>query len=452
MAMNRIQFQAGLSMAECFERYGTEPLCTAAPERARWPDGFRSPRCGGAAHCILHRGARKLFQCNACRHQASLIAGTVSQGTKLALTVWFLAIYLISQAKTGLSALALKRHLGVGYPTASLIHHKVMQAMAAREAHYVLAGQVQVDDAYLGGERSGGKAGRGSENKIPFVAAISLSDDGRPLRAKLSPVPGFNPRMAALSIAGALGGMLVPAALYLLLQSGQPGATGWGTVMATDTAFVVLAVDASGIHATITGVILGLMTPARRWVNDERLYAILDEVVAHPAGDHGSGDTKDRATLQVAEIAAREDLSPVEWLEFALHPWVGFVIMPLFAFGNAGLPLSLSDLGNSVTVAVFVGFALGKPIGVFTFSWLAVRSGIALRPADLDWRLLAGGALLAGIGFTMALFVANLAFSSSLIDSAKLGIFLASVVSAVAGFALLTWLPTRSRHPPLARS
>ena len=145
--------------------------------------------------------------------------------------------------------------------------------------------------------------------------------------------------MAALSIAGALGGMLVPAALYLLLQSGQPGATGWGTVMATDTAFVVLAVDASGIHATITGVILGLMTPARRLVNDERLYAILDEVVAHPAGDHGSGDTKDRATLQVAEIATREDLSPVEWLEFALHPWVGFVIMPLFAFGNAGLPL-----------------------------------------------------------------------------------------------------------------
>jgi len=115
----------------------------------------------------------------------------VFQGTKLALTVWFLAIYLISQAKTGLSALALKRHLGVGYPTAWLIHHKVMQAMAAREAHYVLAGQVQVDAAYLGGERSGGKAGRGSENKIPFVATISLSDDGHPLRPKLSPLPGF---------------------------------------------------------------------------------------------------------------------------------------------------------------------------------------------------------------------------------------------------------------------
>ena len=191
MAMNRIQFQAGLSMAAFFGRYGTEALCTAALERARWPGGFRCPRCGGAAHCILRGGARKVFQCNACRQQTSLIAGTVFQGTKLPLTVWFLALYLLSQAKTGLSALALKRHLGVSYPTAWLIHHKVMQAMAARDAHYVLAGQVQVDDTYLGGERSGGKAGRGSENKIPFVAAVSLSDDGHPLRAKLSPVPGF---------------------------------------------------------------------------------------------------------------------------------------------------------------------------------------------------------------------------------------------------------------------
>ena len=191
MAMNRIQFQAGLSMSAFFERYGTGSLCAAALERARWPDGFRCPCCGGAAHCLLRGGARKVFQCNACRHQTSLIAGTVLQGTKLPLTVWFLALYLLSQAKTGLSALALKRHLGVSYPTAWLIHHKVMQAMAERDARYVLAGQVQVDDAYLGGERSGGKAGRGSENKIPFVATVSLSDDGHPLRAKLSPVPAF---------------------------------------------------------------------------------------------------------------------------------------------------------------------------------------------------------------------------------------------------------------------
>ncbi|HEX5220516.1 MAG TPA: Na+/H+ antiporter NhaA [Verrucomicrobiae bacterium] len=329
-----------------------------------------------------------------------------------------------------------------------------------------------------------------------------------------------NPRMAALSIAGALGGMLVPAALYLMLQSGRPGVIGWGTVMATDTAFVIgclalmgsripqslrvfmlslaivddigailvvaigyssniswvalalaaggigivhamaragvrifpiyflagvliwIAVDASGIHATITGVILGLMTPARRWVSDERLYAILDQVVAHPPGDEGSGDTKDRRTLQAAEIAARETLSPVERLEIGLHPWVGFVIMPFFAFANAGLPLSLSDLNDSVTLAVFVGFAFGKPVGVLGFTWLAVRLGlVAIRPADLSWRLLVGGGLLAGIGFTMALFIANQAFDESLIGSAKLGIFLASAASAAASLTLLWWLP-----------
>ena len=191
MAMNRIQFQRGLSMPEFLERYGVESQCAVALEKARWPNGFCCPRCGSAAHCVLRASTHKVFQCNDCRHQTSLIAGTVMQGTKLTLTVWFLAIYLISQAKTGLSALALRRQLGVSYPTAWLVHHKLMQAMAEREERYVLEGQVQVDDAYLGGERSGGKVGRGSENKVPFVAAVSLSEDGHPLRTKLTPVPGF---------------------------------------------------------------------------------------------------------------------------------------------------------------------------------------------------------------------------------------------------------------------
>ena len=191
MAMNRIQFQPGLSMSEFFKLYGTELQCAAALEKVRWPSGFCCPRCGSAAHCVLRGGTHKVSQCNACRYQTSLIAGTVMQGTKLALTVWFLAIYLISQAKTGLSALALSRHLGVSYPTAWLVQHKLMQAMAAREERYRLEGQIQVDDAYLGGERSGGKVGRGSENKVPFVAAVSLSEEGHPLYTKLTPVPGF---------------------------------------------------------------------------------------------------------------------------------------------------------------------------------------------------------------------------------------------------------------------
>lgn len=327
-----------------------------------------------------------------------------------------------------------------------------------------------------------------------------------------------DPRTATLSIAGALGGMLVPAAFYLMLQLDQPGENGWGTVMATDTAFVIgclallgsripqslrvfmlslaivddvgailvvaigysdfidwkmlsmagagfllvrlmaivgirnfpayfvtgaliwLAVDASGIHATITGVILGLMTPARRWVSDNRLYAILNQVISHPTSQESVGHTKDRDTLQMAEIAARETLSPVERLEIGLHPWVGFVVMPLFALANAGMLISLEDMANPVAVAVFVGFTLGKPVGVFAFSWMAVRAGIASLPPELNWRLVAGGGLLAGIGFTMALFIADIAFSPDLINGAKLGIFLASVSSAIAGLAWLLWL------------
>ena len=119
------------------------------------------------------------------------VTGTLFQNTHLALSIWFLAIYLVSQAKTGLSALDLKRQLGVSYPTACLIQQKLMQAMVERDAQYTLSGDVQVDDAYLGGELAGGMAGRGSENKVPFVAAISLSAKGRPLYIKMAPIPDF---------------------------------------------------------------------------------------------------------------------------------------------------------------------------------------------------------------------------------------------------------------------
>ena len=191
MSINRIQFQIGMSMPEFLKKFGTETQCEVALEQVRWPQGFVCPCCSETGHSVFIVGAHKMFQCKACRRQASLTAGTLFQGTKLPLTTWFLAIYLISQAKTGLSALALKRYLGVRYPTAWLIQHKLMQAMSERETKYILDGSVQVDDAYLGGERNGGKVGRGSENKVPFVAAVSLDDNGNPLRIKLSPVSGF---------------------------------------------------------------------------------------------------------------------------------------------------------------------------------------------------------------------------------------------------------------------
>ena len=189
MAYNPIQFQRGMSLPEFLQCFGTEAACGEAVRRARWPDGFVCPRCGGSNHCIIVGAGRSLFQCHACHRQTSLTAGTLFDSTKLPLTRWFLAIYLISQAKTGLSALELKRDIGVSYPTAWLMHHKIMSAMAAREAQHRLSGDVQVDDAYLGGERAGGKPGRGSENKVPIVAAVSLTEDGHPRFAKITPVP-----------------------------------------------------------------------------------------------------------------------------------------------------------------------------------------------------------------------------------------------------------------------
>ncbi|HSN70758.1 MAG TPA: Na+/H+ antiporter NhaA, partial [Steroidobacteraceae bacterium] len=201
-----------------------------------------------------------------------------------------------------------------------------------------------------------------------------------------------------------------------------------------------LAADSSGIHATVTGVILGLMTPARRWIDDERLYAILDQVVAHPDRAQTSGDTRDRDTLQAAEIATRESLSPTERLEIALHPWVGFAVLPLFALANADVQLTGDAFVGPVTLAVLIGFVVGKPLGILTLSWVAVRTGLAIRPPGLGWGLIAGAGLLAGIGFTMALFIAQLAFGRDLIDSAKVGILLASVISAVVGLAVLTFV------------
>jgi hypothetical protein len=197
MAMNRIQFQKGLSMPEFFAKFGTEAQCEEALEALRWPVRFYCPRCGCHHHSAFRDGQRKVFQCSACHHQTSLIAGTLFQGSKLPLKTWFLGIYLISQAKTGLSALALKRDLGVSYKTAWLMHHKLMQAMADREDHYTLSGKIQVDDAYLGGERSGGKVGRGSENKVPFIAAVSLTEDGHPLQVNCIQVPGFTRQAVA---------------------------------------------------------------------------------------------------------------------------------------------------------------------------------------------------------------------------------------------------------------
>jgi NhaA family Na+:H+ antiporter len=327
-----------------------------------------------------------------------------------------------------------------------------------------------------------------------------------------------NPRMATFPLLAALGGMVVPVGLFLLLVGAGVGADGWGTVMSTDTAFMVgclamlgsrvpeslrlfllslaifddigailvvavgygetlnwiaiglalaglgvvaaiarlgvrslpvyfaigggiwLSLDASGIHATLAGVILGLMTPARSWVSDRRLHAILDRVIAYPPGDHWSDDKSARRDLRQAGVAAREALSPIERLESALHPWVAFTIMPLFALANAGVPIEPASFDQALTTAIFAAFVVGKPAGIMLLSFLAVTLRAATRPTELSWGMIAAGSLLTGIGFTMALFIAELAFEPALMGSVKLGVMGASVVSAAAGFAALKWM------------
>ena len=189
MAQNKVQYQRGLSMPEFFERYGSVQQCETLVRAWRWPQGFACPRCADGWHSEFRRQDRLYFQCSSCRYQCSLVSGTVFESSKLPLPTWFLAMHLMTQAKTGVSALELTRHLGVSYPTAWLLKHKLMQVMTDREQWRRLTGRVEIDDAYLGGEVQGGKAGRGSPNKIPFVAAVQTTESGQPVLMCLSQRP-----------------------------------------------------------------------------------------------------------------------------------------------------------------------------------------------------------------------------------------------------------------------
>ncbi len=183
MARNSVQFQKGLSEAAFEQQYGTEAACREALFRWRWPEGFECPICGERRHSAIK--SRQLFQCSACRRQTSLTAGTIFAATKVTLRTWFRAIYHVTQTKQGISSIELARRLGVTQTTAWTIKHKLGQVMLERDAERLLAGRVELDDAYLGGERSGGKRGRGSPGKTPFLAAVETTPEGKPVRLKL---------------------------------------------------------------------------------------------------------------------------------------------------------------------------------------------------------------------------------------------------------------------------
>ncbi|MGC4088057.1 MAG: Na+/H+ antiporter NhaA [Polyangiaceae bacterium] len=325
-------------------------------------------------------------------------------------------------------------------------------------------------------------------------------------------------RRAVLPFAAALGGMLAPAAIYLLIAGGPPTRSGWGVPMATDIAFavgllallgkrvpaalrvlllalaviddlgaiVVIAlfyssgvqalgllvaalslgvifamqraairskaayiapalvtwggVYAAGVHPTIAGVLVGLVTPVRAWLGAEGFANSLRNELEQLSDPSTASPHELQTSLHHVDNARREALSPAASLIESLHPWVAFGIMPLFALANAGVSVSgpaASEHTLPVTLAVAVGLFAGKPIGVLLACWLALRSGLASLPGGITFRHLSVLGVVASVGFTMALFVAQLAFvDPALLAAAKIGVLSGSVAAGVCGLLL----------------
>jgi Na+:H+ antiporter, NhaA family len=332
---------------------------------------------------------------------------------------------------------------------------------------------------------------------------------------------------AALPAAGALGGMVVPALIYLAFTAGQPTMRGWGVPMATDIAFalgvmallgsrvplslkvfllalaivddlgailvialfytedlqvgslvislLVWAVAVaygrasgekplvfallglvmwyfmlrSGIHATIAGVLMALTVPLRHKLAMQDLQHELRAL-----GTRGAGFEQVEVMIEHLEGVLAKAHSPLHNMEHALAPYVAFVIMPVFAFFNAGVPIAGGAAGmiSAVSLGTLAGLLIGKPLGVAGFAFIAVKSGLARLPAGATWSGMVGVGLLAGIGFTMSLFIANLAFEDPTnLVQAKIGVLTASVVAALAGlFFLSRALPQRQSVVPAA--
>jgi NhaA family Na+:H+ antiporter len=200
-----------------------------------------------------------------------------------------------------------------------------------------------------------------------------------------------------------------------------------------------LALHESGVHATLVGVALGLMTPTEPIRRPELIDAAeLADVSSYEAA-------RQTAT------AAREAVSVVEWLEHQLHPWTSFAVLPLFALANAGIPLSRNTVGDALTSAVaggiVLGLVIGKLVGISSFTWLAVRLRIARLPDGVTWSGIVAVSALAGIGFTVSIFVTGLAFGGEpLEEQAKIAILAASLLAAAIGATLFVATAARGRN------
>ncbi len=346
-------------------------------------------------------------------------------------------------------------------------------------------------------------------------------------------------RSAALPVAAALGGMVIPALLYASVNRGGAGAAGWGVPMATDIAFalgilallgdrvpsslriflaalaiaddlgavLVIAVFytesvnwaalsgagatlaflfalnrsgarqprvyalvgvvmwgymlASGIHATIAGVLLAFAVPARTRISEDEFLSDADASLAAFRAADAPGATVmssrgHQEALHALEVATDHVQAPLQRMEHALNDVVAFVIMPIFALANAGIPLGSGVVGafqSPVALGIALGLLLGKPLGISLASAIAVRLGVADLPSGVRWSHIAGVSVLAGIGFTMSLFIAGLAFRDpTMLDTAKLGALAASIVAGLGGYVILRSLrPAASSNAVVAR-
>ncbi len=331
-------------------------------------------------------------------------------------------------------------------------------------------------------------------------------------------------RKATLPGVAAIGGMLLPAALYVLVNPEPPLRDGWGIPMATDIAFALgvlavlgdrcpiglkvmltalaivddigavlviavfyteqiamvslvlglagvgvsmlmsrlgvrnsiayfivgtlvwLAFLKSGVHATIAALLVAFTIPARTRIDGSRMMVRLRRALDRlqelgPPSDKGLNTHEQQDVLDEISLIRGQATAPLQNLEHGLMPLVTFLILPVFALANAGVSLEgvgLDALTGGIALGIMVGLVVGKPVGIFVFTWLAVRLGLADLPQSVTWRQVFGVGLLGGIGFTMALFIAGLAFTSAeQLDASKLGILVASLIAGVVGLVLL---------------
>lgn len=278
-------------------------------------------------------------------------------------------------------------------------------------------------------------------NRVPvsltiFLTALAIVDD---IAAVLVIAVFYTAQINTAALAAGAACLLV-LAVFNRLGVRQP------LVYAAVGAALWVAVLKSGVHATVAGVLLAFFIPARTRLHPgqflERGRLLLDhfERAARP-GAGLMGNEEQQSALHALEQAAEDVQAPLHRLEHALHPWVAFFIMPVFALANAGVGFggdASPQLGSAVSTGIILGLLAGKPLGILLASWAAVRSGLAELPPGIRWTHIHGAGWLGGIGFTMSLFVAGLAFADpALLASAKAGVLAASTLAGVTGFLLL---------------